>query len=326
MTAPGIEMYYVYGYFPETITYNTKEFVEEVVQPFLMLCIMFLDVPMTWKDMLKLCVPNLALGTNGQSWYEDYELTMTSKPVVSSPVLYLGKTTGFHLVTGKTNTRSQQSIGRGKTIETRNTSRPMNHTVGTYLFLLGIYRMHAHPRTNGKDQLLFTGEQGGSLTEVGATALARTLLLREDDDALVSALQSHNGLLSLAKQCYLVRGVQATRHQNNALDIPSLYLAGNAANIGYITSDAVSVHYQAIKHLLEMERANTAWNVQYGNEAEHGGTIPGCPEIQPYELGPTLANLSLQAQKSDEYPRGVVRIDFNQTPTNYFRPYSTTKK
>jgi hypothetical protein len=82
----------------------------------------------------------------------------------------------------------------------------------------------------------------------------------------------------------LVRAVQETRHRDNALDIPSLYLAGNAANIGYITSDAVSVHYQAVKHLLEMERANTTWNVQYGNDGggQGGTTIPGCPEIQPY--------------------------------------------
>jgi hypothetical protein len=205
----------------------------------------------------------------------------------------------------------------------------VHSTVGTYLFLLGVYRAHAHPRPRKKeeDTLLFVGERGGSLMQAASTTLATTLLLQEEDQEsiLAAALKRHTSLLDLAKKCHLVRSVQATRSlEENTVDIRTLYLAGNAANIGYITSDAVSVHYQSVKHLLEMERANKAWNVQFGGETTKLGTVPHDPPNLEYTMGKTLAGLNFHPRGRMAQDEEEARIRINFLLTGYFKPFSGT--
>lgn len=312
MTSPGLEMFYIYQNFPPMQRYTGKEFVDEVVQPYLLLCLMFFDTPMSTRNMLNLRVPNIHLGTNLQQedrWYEDHELctelkSMPTKtrillPHVTFPTLYLSKNAGYYMVTPEKSGISSQTRQRGHKTRLRNSMRPVDPLVGHYLFLLGIYQSHAHPRpkeslTVKNDHYLFSGRKGGLLTPAVTMKKLTTFFVTfgqtQEWVAIQQALSNHRSLLGLAEKCHLVRNVQLSRDPNNNMDIKSLFMAGNAIKLGYITADSITPYYQATQNLIDLRRANEAWFPHLGT-TNRVGRIPGCPTITNLTMGNTVQGL-----------------------------------
>jgi hypothetical protein len=97
-------------------------------------------------------------------------------------------------------------------------------------------------------------------------------------------------------------------------------MAGNAVDIGYITSDGVSSHYQATSHLVEMNEATMAWNTQFNNLGR--GTVNGGPVLETYEMGPRVKNLNFLPRKldSDVTLSGKTKTTDDN---NFFKPFVT---
>jgi hypothetical protein len=142
-----------------------------------------------------------------------------------------------------------------------------------------------------------------------------------ENSIILSALQGHTSFLDLAKKCFLVRTVQNTRTRDNNINMNNLFMAGNAADIGYITSDAVSTHYQATRNLLELERAKKVWNHQYDDTGP--GTVGGCPTLLPFSIGETLKGINFHPQKHDETLDPLEPGDHeNDNLSRFFKPFS----
>jgi hypothetical protein len=179
--------------------------------------------------------------------------------------------------------------------------------------------------TKSKPTTLFCGENGGALLPGPATARVVSFLQNfsgtGENSIILSALKGHTSFLDLAKKCFLVRAVQNTRTRDNNINMNSLFMAGNAAGIGYITSDAVSTHYQATRNLLEMERATQTWNHQYNDSGP--GTVDGCPKVLSFSIGNTLKGINFHPQKHDEGLHPLEQGEHeSENQLRFFKPFS----
>jgi hypothetical protein len=290
-----------------------------------------------------------------REWYEDHELCNEFQMEKSvNHDLYLCKNGGFQLISKEFSAISQQVQRRGHKKQVRYSIRPVNATVGTYLFLLGIYHSHSNPRYIDKrsknyvkkgNHFLFSGEKGGRVTAARATNLMTSLISDsrhpEDSQVIERGISQHRSLLAVAEKCFLVRRVQETRDEKNRIEMESLFISGNAVNIGYITSDSVTKYYNATKCLIEMQRGNDIWFPHFKEkrrgrgrgrgrreeeEDDQEGFIPDVPKIQQFEFTQLVRALRFLPEKNPLHTMGVSPDnDIDLDKEHYFQPPNKSK-